>query len=100
MVYFEIPLNTVNQAFNVQLAGINYRFRLVWRDVAEFWALDIGYPDGTALINGLPLTLGNNILKQHQHLIKGVMFVVTDDNSEPTYSNLGTRTHLFWIPPQ
>ena len=101
MALFEIPLTGNNQAFNIQLAGVLYRLRLVWRGVPDGrWFMDIGFPNGTALINGLPLTMGNNMLRQHQHILPGVLFMVSDDGTEPTFDNLGVHARMFWMPPQ
>ena len=101
MDYFEIPLYQVNQAFTIQLNSIAYNFKFVWRDSdLGGWYLDIGYPDGRALINGIQLTIGNNLLTPYQHKIKGVLFAATQEGDNPTYANFGTLTKLYWIPPQ
>ena len=42
------------------------------------WTLDIGEPDGTAIISGIPLVTGINLLAQYQHLIVGSLFVLSD----------------------
>lgn len=99
MIFFQIPLASGNQAFNVQLSGVLYRLRLVWRDSPDRrWFMDIGYPDGRALVNGLPLAIGGNILEQHLHLIPGEMYVIPEGDSEPGFNDLLT-TKIYWIGP-
>lgn len=97
MAFFKIPLAAGNQAFNIQLGGVLYRLRLVWRDVPDGrWLMDIGYPDGRALVNGLPLAIGGNLLGQYQHLIAGALYVIPESDSEPGFNDLLTTT-LYWI---
>lgn len=98
MSSYEIPLSTGNQRFSITLNGISYLFTLVWRDAVESgWYLDIANPDNSALVNGIPLTVGNSIIEQYQHKIRGQLRVLTQDGKNPSFDGLGISTKLYWI---
>lgn len=98
MATYEIPLSANNQRFNITLNGIAYQLALIWRNTATGgWYLDIGRPDGTPLVMGIPLTLGTSIIEQYQHRIAGQLFVITSDGQNPTFAGLGSTTKLYWV---
>lgn len=97
-VIHEIPLTADNQKFNITLKGVVYRMQVLWR--GNGWFLDIAAQTGEAVISGLPLVSGYDLLKQYAWLELGfALHVVCDAEVEdnPTQSNLGTLSHLFVI---
>lgn len=94
MQAFEIKLQAGSQKITANLGGVAYQLRIVWR--ASGYFLDVFLND-VLLIGGLPMTVGHNLLAQHQHVIKGALVMTTIDGSEPVYSGLGSLTRLFWV---
>lgn len=101
MPIYEIPLKPAPQRVSVQIAGVKYQFRLSYQDVPEGgWALDIADETGAALVNGLPLVTGANLLGQYQHLgIADQIGVLTtgDYDAVPTFTNLGGAAKLYAV---
>lgn len=93
-----IPLEAGAQTLAVPLGGVTYRMRIWWREsVTPAWMLDLSSDDGTALVSGVPLLPGGDLLAQHQHLgVAGVLYVLAD--SDITYDSLGTSTRLYFLP--
>lgn len=97
---FEIPLTPVPQSFFVSLVGVQYQFTLQWRDPAG-WFLDIGDANSSPLVSGIPLVTGVNLLAQYAYLRFGFELWVQTDAADapPTYTNLGTQSHLYAVLP-
>lgn len=99
----EFPLRPEAQQMTIQLGEASYSVRFGWADRPEGgWFLDIGDVNGNTLINGLPLTAGDNVLQQFDYLgIGGEIRVETDGNDlvEPTYANLGSNGKVLFITP-
>ncbi|AUM27133.1 hypothetical protein BVD86_09640 [Acinetobacter pittii] len=95
MMIYEIPLNNGNQKFNIRLGGVQYKFQLIYR--VKSWYLDIFDTAENPLIAGLPLVMGDNLLIQHQHIIKGSLYVLnTNEEESQTFGDLGTLIKLYW----
>lgn len=95
----EIPLSPDNQQFRILLGDTTYMLRIIWRDAAG-WIMDVMGSDGSALLSGVPLLTGVNLLRQYPHLgIDGALIVVTDKGApdKPTKTNLGTYSHLIFV---
>lgn len=108
MIY-EIPLQPgTPQTFLVTLAGREYRFRLVFRSAigaAELggWVLDISATDESAILSGLPLVAGADLLAGHAHLgFGGALVVYTDGDpwAAPTFDGLGVLSRLYFVTPE
>lgn len=101
MAIFEIPLQPIAQTFPVSLNGIPFTFHLAWRNAGgSGWVLDIADGSGVALVSGLPLTTGLDLLQQHRHLsIPGQLWLQTDGDPDavPTYGNLGQDARMFLV---
>lgn len=99
----EFPLRPEAQRMTIALGEIEYQFRFGWADSTEGgWFIDIADATGNALINGLPLTAGEDVLQQFAYLnIGGEIRIETDGNVlfEPTYDNLGSNGKVFFITP-
>ena len=101
MQFFEVPLTPVSQQFAITLGGIRLTLTVTWRNLGGAgWVLDI--EDGTtglALVHGIPLVTGIDLLAQYKHLgIPGGLIVTTDSDTDvvPTSGNLGVSSHLLW----
>lgn len=99
MEYSEILLSADNQKFSVAIGGVTYVMRLLWRDNAG-WILDLMDGSETAIVSGIPLITGLNLLAQYSYLNLGFgLIVLCDDDSQeyPTKTDLGTGSHLYVV---
>jgi hypothetical protein len=97
---FEIPLTPAPQTFLVSLVGAQYTFTLQWRDTMNGgWVLDIADASGKAIVSGIPLVTGVNLLAQYAYLgLNFELWVQTDAaDAPPTYTNLGITSHLYAV---
>ncbi len=100
---YEIPLQTgIPQSFQIQLAGVQYRLTLQYRnDPAGGWVLDIADAVGNDIVTGIPLVTGADLLAQYGYLgFGGRLRVQTSSNPDavPTFKNLGDDGLLYWVP--
>lgn len=96
---FEIPLSGKSQTMQITLLNVVYKLALQWRGMAG-WVMDIAKQDGTPMVQGIPLVTGVNLLEQYAYLgIGGALIVSTDGDPDalPTYDNLGTVSHLYFV---
>ena len=92
---YEIPLNYGNQKFNIKLGTTQYKLQLIYR--AERWYLDFFDTAENPLIASLPVVVGDNLLSQHQHIIKGSLYVLnTNEDEGQSFSDLGKNIKLYW----
>ncbi len=97
----EIPLTPEPQSFRVQLVGVFYSMIVRWNVRSECWVLDIADASDLPLISGIPLITGTDLLGQYKYVGIGGQLIVQSDNDTnavPTYKNLGTLGHLYFIP--
>ncbi len=99
--FFEIPLRPGQpQSMTIALANVTYALKLTWFDASNFWLMDIMDISGNVLIAGVPLVTGANLLAQYASVgIIGELWVATDGAPDalPTFSNLGSTSHLYYI---
>lgn len=96
---FEVPLNGQPQRLQITLANVVYQLTVQWRNSAG-WVLDIAKLSGEPIILGIPLVTGTDLLAQFRYLgIAGSLVVSTDADPDatPTYANLGTASHLYFV---
>ncbi|MBV8159141.1 MAG: hypothetical protein JO278_15885 [Dyella sp.] len=75
---------------------------MLWRDAAYGgWFLDIADAAGNALVSGIPLVTGVDLLAQYSYLAFGFELWVQTDAADapPTFTNLGTDSHLYCVVP-
>ncbi|WP_288074679.1 hypothetical protein [Pseudomonas sp.] len=100
MTTYEIPLTAESQRFRITLSGVEYQLAIQWRNAAEAgWVLDIADSSGAAIVKGIPLVTGCDLLEQYRHLgLTGTLWVQTtsDPDAVPTFDNLGDGAHLYW----
>jgi hypothetical protein len=94
----EVPLRSAPQEFDIVLSGIVYHLRFLY---CSGWIMDIldGVSDAP-LACGIPLVTGSDLLEEFSHLgIGGSMYVATDGDpyALPTFENLGTLSHLYYV---
>lgn len=98
MATYEIPLSTGNQKFNVQLNKVSYKLQLIYR--LDTWFIDLMDGAENPIILGLALNPGIDLLEQHQHLIKGSLFVANSNKDESqAFYDLGSKIQLYWRDP-
>lgn len=101
MATLEFPLGPVAQRMEITLGSTEYTLRFFWCDSPEGgWTVDVYSIDETPLVQGLPLTAGEDVLQQLGYLgITGEIRVATDDDVtvEPTFSNLGSNGRVYFI---
>ena len=93
------------QSFNITLGGTTYEFTLQYRnDPAGLggWCLDIADRFGNAIVQGIPLVTGINLLAQYGYLNignGGGLWVQTTDDPDavPTFENLGSSGQIYWV---
>lgn len=100
----EIPLEPSPQTFLVSLANVLYQFTVTYRDALEAgWVLDIADSNSNDIVCGIPLVTGANLLAQYGYLgIPGALFMYADGldgTMVPTFANLGTVCHLYYVTP-
>ncbi|MFJ7312515.1 phage baseplate plug protein [Pseudomonas sp. NPDC098747] len=100
MPSYEIPLTPDAQRFSVTLSGTQYQLTVQWRNSEQGgWVLDLADMKGQAIIQGIPLVTGVNLLEQYDHLgFTDALWVQTtaDPDAVPTFENLGIGSHLYW----
>jgi hypothetical protein len=99
---FEIPLTGVSQRFGITLANVRYILTVRWNSKVSSWFLDIADSGNIPVLSGIPLVTGVDLLEQFEYLgLGGQLFVQTDGDAQaiPTYENLGTSSHLYFVVP-
>lgn len=98
---YEVPLNAQAETFTIALGGVFYRLMVIYRDATEGgWVIDIADADGVPMVGGIPLVTGCDLLEQYGHLgFTGSLVVQTDHDPDtvPTFENLGTTSHLYFV---
>ncbi len=98
---YEVPLSPQAQDFTINLGGVTYKVRLMWREAAAGgWFLDFADATGKAVLEGVPLVTGADLLAQYAHLgFTGSLVVQTDHDPDaiPTFANLGDLSHLYFV---
>lgn len=96
----EVPLTSVPQTFSIQLGPTTYNMNLYWNNNAEGgWTLDIADNNNNPIVQGIPIVTGADLLAQYGYLNFGGQLVAYTDGDPlvpPTYTNLGTSSHLYF----
>jgi hypothetical protein len=98
---YEVPLiPSQPQKLTISLAGVFYQLTVKWCQPAAAWILDIADALGNALVRGIPLITGTDLLAPYAYLgIGGHLVVQTDHDTlaVPTFDNLGDTGHLYFV---
>lgn len=99
---FEIPLSPEAQRFDIVLNNISYNMLIVWNPISGCWVLDIYDSNNVALVQGIPLVTGADLLAQYAYLGFGGGLVCTVDAGigVPTFAGLGETGHLYFVLPE
>ncbi|CDK85353.1 probable bacteriophage protein STY1063 [Escherichia coli IS25] len=73
----EIPLVADNQTFATTINGTVYQLSVIWR--GEYWVLDLADSNGSAIISGIPMITGADLLAQYRYMNLGFSLVVLCD---------------------
>jgi hypothetical protein len=67
---------------DIVLDGSGYRFSFLWSERAQAWSMSIRDLSDVSILEGVPLALNQDVLKQYRHLAipQGELWVV--DTSE------------------
>lgn len=101
---YNIPLTPQPQTFQISLGGVQYRITLQWRDAdLGGWFLDIADTSGNAIVSGIPLVTGCDLLAQYAYLgFPGQLWVISnggDPSPVPTFTDLGVSNSLLFVTP-
>jgi len=92
---YKIPLLNTNQKFNIKLNGATYKLQVIYR--GSKWILDFMDTAENYLIAGIPVVMGDNLLAQYQHIIKGNLYVINNNEDEAqSFTDLGRNINLYW----
>lgn len=97
-----IPLIPQNQTFTIALNNVTYTLTVKWNSFSNCWILYIADDQGNAIVNGIPMVTGCDLLEQYAYLGIGGAFVVqssNDVNEVPDYSALGSTGNLYFLLP-
>lgn len=98
-----IPLLAGQPQFvTVPISGLDYRLGFAWIDAPQGgWVLSIERDaDGAALLSGVPLITGADILAPHRHLGIGAEFYLTttgDADAVATFDGLGVTSQVLVV---
>lgn len=96
----EIPLNPNAQKLSIELAGVTYNLFVRWNTFAGVWVLDISDSSNIMILAGIPIVANTDLLEQYGYLNFGGKLVAWSDGDPdlpPTYENLGTIGHLYFL---
>jgi hypothetical protein len=107
--FYEIPLSASPQTMGISLSGTTYNLRFLFRDSQGAypnilpcgWVVDISDQNNNLLVGAVPLITGANLLEQFAYIgIDGGLYVAVDGtvDATPTYDQLGTVGHLYYVP--
>lgn len=95
MAFSQIPLNRQNQKFTVKLGKRNYKLQTIYR--IDKWFLDIFDGADQPLVTAIPMVQGIDLLEQHQHIIRGSLYVLnTNEGETHNFGGLGREINLYW----
>ena len=74
---FDVPITPgVPQTFTISLGGTFYNLTLRWSTSMAAWFLDLADANNNAVLTGIPLVTGLDLLAQYAYLGIGGMLVV------------------------
>lgn len=95
-----IPLIAQPQTLSITMAGTVYELSVSWNRFGSCWVLDIADADGAAMVQGIPLVTGADLLAQYSYLgIDGQLVAQTDGDAllPPSFTNLGSQGNLYFL---
>lgn len=103
MTVYQIPLTSSQQTFTIALSGATYQIVQKWVGADQGgWTIDLLDSVGSAIISGIPLVTGANLLAQYEYIgIPGALRVYNsvDGVTAPTFDDIGSTTNLYYVTP-
>lgn len=99
MAIYEIPLSAKPQILTININGTYYELTVKWNPVSACWVLDIADTSGNAIVSGIAIVTGCNLVEQYAYLgLNFTLFAQTDGSvyTPPTYDSLGSTGHLYF----
>ena len=100
MALYEIPTGPTQRVMTIALGGTVYTLRFSYADAPDAgWFMDVSDAVGNALVCGLPLVTGADLLQPYPDIgFVGHLFVVTADGSatSPSFDDLGVTAHVYY----
>lgn len=101
MTFYEIPLHPTNQNIRISILNVTYIIRTYYCDRENGgWVIDISDSSGNAILQGIPLVTGADLLGQHEYLGLGfgLMFASDGDITAVSgFNDLGVSGHLYVV---
>lgn len=97
---YEIPLVNQAQTLRISLNGVYYRLNVYWNSFSSNWNIDIANDKSVPIVTSIPLIANVDLLHPYDYLGFGGKLVALTDNKidmPPTYDNLGTTGHLYFV---
>ncbi len=98
---YSLPLKPTNQTLSVMMGGVQRQVTMRWNQMNAAWTCDIANASGGAVISGLPVVTGCDLLAPYAHLnLGGQLIAQTTNNANavPTLANLGATGNLYFLP--
>lgn len=79
---------------------MNLAMNMKWNKSAQCWVVDILDESGAALLSGVHMVTGSDLLSQFRYMgFGGKLMVQTDGDitAVPTFENLGVQGRLYFI---
>lgn len=98
-----IPLTTGSpaQTFRITLNGESYSMTAKWNTRASFWTLDIADENQTAIVNGITLKTGSDLLSPYNFGIGGLyVYNTSTEEPEATIDTIGVDAVLVYMTPE
>lgn len=99
----ELPVSQKSPRFffDIDLEGETYRLEFDFNDRAAKWFMNIRDTNGDALVQGLCIVLGSDILAPYHHrsIPPGGMFAydTSGKDLDPDVNDLGERVQLIYV---
>lgn len=97
------PSNVSARTQRVVLSGREYILSFYWNEFEAKWYLDVSTNEGEALILGVKLAMGVNLLRRVTDARRppGPLFLIDPSGSDvdPGLRDLGKRVQLLYVDP-
>lgn len=81
---------------------MDVKMKMKWCPAAACWIADLTDVNGNAIVLGVPLVTGADLLEQFGYLRLGGQLIVQTDNdldAVPSFTSLGKEGHFYFLSP-